>query len=303
MSNFAKGCADQAARPMPATAGIGLRFPHHDIVIDRRPKVAWFEVHPENYLGRGIASHTLTDLRQSYPISLHATGLSLGSADGVDDAHLAAIAELCHRLEPILVSDHLSWSSTGGLFLPDLLPLPYTYEALDVIARNIDRVQTVLRRQILIENPSVYLALKDADMSESAFVRELIDRTGCKLLLDVNNLAVSAANLGQCAQQRLRAFLADISPQSIGEIHLAGHTIRELPGGRQLRIDDHGSAVSNEVWSLYQDLISQLGPRPTLIEWDTDIPAFEVLQTEAAIAQARLNQAVRSKEFAHAVFG
>ena len=219
----------------------------------------------------------------------------------IDEAHLAAIAELCHRIQPILVSDHLSWSATSGLFLPDLLPLPYTHEALDVFEQNIDQVQSVLHRQILIENPSVYLAFRDVDMSESAFVSELIGRTGCKLLLDVNNVAVSAANLGQCANERLRAFLADVPPQAIGEIHLAGHTIRELPGGTRLRIDDHGSAVSDVVWSLYQEVIGQIGPRPTLIEWDTDIPAFEVLETEAAIAQATLDRAVQPRELPNAV--
>jgi uncharacterized protein (UPF0276 family) len=292
LSYFPQACA-QSAQPISANAGIGLRFPHHDIVLDEQPNVAWFEVHPENYLGRGSASETLTKLRETYPISLHATGLSLGSANGVDEAHLSAITALCHRIEPVLVSDHLSWSAAGEVFLPDLMPLPYTHQALEIFARNIDQVQSALRRQILIENPSVYLAFEACEMSEAVFVSELIDRTGCKLLLDVNNVVVSAENLGESARLRLRAFLEVVPHQAIGEIHLAGHAIRELADGSKLRIDDHGSAVSPEVWSLYQEVINHIGPRPTLIEWDTDIPAFEVLHKEAVTAQVILDHAAQ----------
>jgi uncharacterized protein len=298
-----KAGAAPAARPIPANAGIGLRFPHHDVVLDTRPDVPWLEVHPENYLGRGIASETLTKVRESYPISLHATGLSLGSVDGIDEAHLAAIAGLCGRIEPALVSDHLSWSAAGGLFLPDLLPLPYTHEALEIFAQNIDRVQTTLRRPILIENPSVYLAFRDTEMMEGAFMVELVRRTGCGILLDVNNVAVTAANLGEDAGARLAALLDTLPHQAVGEIHLAGHAVRDLPDGSQLRIDDHGSPVSAAVWSLYQAVIRAIGPRPTLIEWDTDIPAFDVLQHEASIAQAVLDRATQPREFVDAVSG
>jgi uncharacterized protein (UPF0276 family) len=295
--------AAQVARPIPADAGIGLRFPHHDVVLDTRPGVSWFEVHPENYLGHGIASEMLAKIREAYPISLHATGLSLGSADGIDETHLAAISELCDRIDPVLISDHLSWSAAGGLFLPDLLPLPYTYEALDIFARNIDQVQSALSRPIVIENPSVYLAFKDVEMSEGAFLGELVHRTGCGLLLDINNVAVTAANLGQSPEARLKAFVGAVPHRAIGEIHLAGHAIHELPSGGQLRIDDHGSPVSAAVWSLYEDVIRQIGPRPTLIEWDTDIPAFEVLQREAATAQAVLDHAVQHREATNAISG
>jgi uncharacterized protein len=295
------------ARPVPANAGIGLRFSHHDFVLDTAPDVAWFEVHPENYLGSGIAAETLEKIRERYAVSLHATGLSLGSADGVDAAHLAAIAGLASRIEPILISDHLSWSAVGGVFLPDLLPLPYTHEALDVFAQNIDRVQSALKRRVMIENPSVYLAYRDAEMDEGGFLGALAWRTGCGLLLDVNNVAVSAANLGESANARLDAWLDGVPTDAIGEIHLAGHAVRDLPGGGKVRIDDHGSPVSDAVWALYAKVVGRIGPRPSLIEWDTAIPAFEVLQREAASAQAVLNRAAsvkaKIKGSADALFG
>ena len=301
LATFPKASAAPFARPVPADAGIGLRFPHHDLVLETRPDVAWFEVHPENYLGEGIAAEVLQQVRASYPVSLHATGLSLGSADGIDDAHLAAIAGLATRIEPALISDHLSWSATDGVFLHDLLPLPYTGEALDVFAKNIDRVQTALKRPILIENPSVYLAFADAEMSEGEFLGALVRRTGCGLLLDVNNIAVSAANLGESADARLDGFLDAVPHTAIGEIHLAGHAVRDLPGGGQLRIDDHGSPVNDAVWALYARVISRIGARPTLIEWDTAIPAFAILEQEASMAQVVLERAARKA--ANALFG
>jgi uncharacterized protein (UPF0276 family) len=296
-----KAGAAHDARPVPADAGIGLRFPHHDHVLDSEPDVAWFEVHPENYLGP--AGEVLEKVRRSYPVSLHATGLSLGSADGVDESHLAAIAGLASRIKPVLISDHLSWSAVGGVFLPDLLPLPYTREALDVFAANIDKVQNALKRAILIENPSVYLAFRDAEMDEGTFLGALVRRTGCGLLLDVNNVAVSAANLGEDADARLDAWLDAVPLDAIGQIHLAGHAVRDLPGGGQVRIDDHGSPVSDAVWALYRKVISRTGARPSLIEWDTDIPAFAVLQREAASAQAVLDRATSVKEVADVLFG
>ena len=222
---------------------------------------------------------------------MHATGLSLGSADGLDDEHLADIAELCRRIEPGLVSDHLSWSAAGGLHLPDLLPLPYSEEALAVVARNVDQVQTALGRQILIENPSIYLAFADSDLSEAGFLGELVRVSGCGVLLDINNVVVTAGNLGEAPADRLAALLDHVPAAAIGEIHLAGHAIRLLDDGTPLRIDDHGSPVGPETWSLFETVIRRLGPRPTLIEWDTDIPAFDVLHAEAATAQSILDQA------------
>jgi len=286
-----RGGAARHADPIPAKAGVGLRFPHHDHVLSQRPDTAWFEVHPENYLGHGVAADDLEAVRRDYPVSLHATGLSLGSADGLDVEHLAAIAALARRIQPGLISDHLSWSSSGGVHLPDLLPLPFTEEALAVLARNIDQVQTALGRAILIENPSTYLAFADSVLTEAAFLGELTRISGCGLLLDVNNIAVSGGNLGERPADRLAAMLDHVRADAIGEIHLAGHAVRELDDGVILRIDDHGSPVSEAVWSLYEQLVRAIGPRPTLIEWDTDIPSFEALQSEAAIAQAILDQA------------
>jgi uncharacterized protein (UPF0276 family) len=284
------GGAARPAGPVPARAGIGLRFPHHQQVLAGRPDVGWLEVHPENYLGAGPFTEDLDIIRRDYPISLHATGLSLGSADGVDDAHLADIVSLCRRVEPGLISDHLSWSAGGGLHLPDLLPLPYDEETLAVTARNINRVQTALGRSILIENPSTYLAFADSALTEAQFLSELVFATGCGVLLDVNNIAVTGGNLGEAPAHRLELLLDYVPPTAIGEIHLAGHAVQRLDDGVILRIDDHGSPVSPEVWSLFEAAIARLGPRPALIEWDTDIPAFSVLQAEAATAQSILDR-------------
>ncbi len=281
------------ADPVPAKAGIGLRLPHHRHVIEQRPDVAWLEVHPENYLGFGVVADDLEAIRRDYPISLHATGLSLGSAEGIDSGHLAAIAELARRVQPGLISDHLSWSSAGGLHLPDLLPLPYTEEALSIAARNIDQVQTALGRPILVENPSTYLAFAEAELSEAEFLGALTRASGCGILLDVNNIAASSGNLGEDPARRLRELLDHVTPEAIGEVHLAGHAVRELADGTLLRIDDHGSPVSAEVWALYQALIQAIGPRPSLIEWDTDVPIFDILQAEAAQAQSYLDQTAR----------
>jgi uncharacterized protein len=282
------------AAPIPASAGVGLRFPHHHAVRDRRPAVAWFEVHAENYLGEGVAPDVLEAVSEHYPVSLHATGLSLGAAEGIDPAHLAAIAALCARISPGLVSDHLSWSEAGGFHAPDLFPLPYTDEALDVVCSNVDSVQSAFKRTILIENPSVYVEFSGSAMSEAAFLQRLVRRCGCGVLLDVNNVAVSAHNLGETPRTRLAALLRDLPAEAIGEIHLAGHAVRSLENGGQVRIDDHGSRVSAEVWRLFAMAIEQIGPRPTLIEWDTDIPDLAVLQDEAAKAQAILDRAAGS---------
>ncbi len=292
-----------AADPIPAMAGIGLRFPHHGEVLAQRPDTPWFEAHPENYLS-GVAAETLARVRETYPISLHATGLSLGSAGGVDPHHLAAIAALVRRTEPGLVSDHLSWSAIDGLHMPDLLPVPYTQEALDVFARNVEQVQSALDRRILIENPSVYFGFRDVDYSEAEFLAALVRRTGCGVLLDVNNVVVSAANLGEAPQARLDALLDALPATAIGEIHLAGHATQQLADGTQVRIDDHGSRVGPEVMALYAHAIARLGARPTLIEWDTDIPAFCVLEEERAAAQAVLDRAAAAKGGArHAAAG
>jgi hypothetical protein len=285
--------AASAAAPIPAAAGVGLRFPHHLRVMSEKPGVAWFEAHPENYLGFGVIAEDLATIRRDYPISLHATGLSLGSASGLDADHLAQLAELCRRIEPGLISDHLSWSEADGVHLPDLFPLPYDHESLAVVARNVELAQAAFGRSILVENPSVYLAFEADALSEAQFLAELVRITGCGVLLDVNNVAVSAGNLGEAPEARLAALLHHLPAPAIGEIHLAGHEVRLLDSGAVLRIDTHGSPVSADVWTLFETVVDRIGPRPTLIEWDTDIPALEVLLAEAARAQSILDGAVR----------
>ncbi|KWF17963.1 DUF692 domain-containing protein [Burkholderia ubonensis] len=275
-------------RPAPARAGVGLRFRHHRIVLDQRPAVAWFEVHTENYMEGGVALQYLDAIRRDYPLSLHGVGLSLGSADGLDATHLARVRAAVRRFEPALVSEHLSWSAVGGTYLADLLPLPMTDEALAVVCRHVDQVQAALGRRILIENPSTYLRYVQSTIPEWEFLSEMVRRTGCGLLCDVNNIYVSACNHGWDPQ----TYLAALPAAAIGEIHLAGHSVRHLGNGRTLRIDDHGSRVAAEVWPLYHDALRRFGAVPTLIEWDTDVPPLETLLQEAARADSML-EAIR----------
>ena len=271
---------------VPAAAGIGLRFQHHQAVLDTRPDVAWLEAHTENYFGGGPSIRTLEAIRRDYPVSLHGVGLSLGSADGLDAVHLERIREVVRRIEPALVSEHLSWSIVGGSYLADLLPLPMTDEALDVVCRNVEQTQDCLQRRILVENPSSYLRYKHSTIAEWDFLAAVAQRTGCGLLCDVNNIYVSACNHGWDAA----GYLAALPAQAIGEFHLAGHTLRQLDDGRSLRIDDHGSRVAPEVWALYAQALARFGAVPTLVEWDTNVPALDVLLAEAAQAAALLEE-------------
>jgi uncharacterized protein len=270
--------------PIPATAGIGLRFPHHELLLRSRPDVPWLEVHAENYFGGGTARRTLEAVRRDYPLSLHGVGLSLGSADGLDRAHLQRLAELTWAMEPGLVSEHLSWSVAGGHYLADLLPLPMTEEALEVVCRHVQQTQELLKRRILVENPSTYLQFEHSSIPECEFLGAVVARTGCGILCDLNNIFVSASNHGWDPL----AYLDALPAHAIGEYHLAGHAVRVLDGTRVIRIDNHGSRVAAPVWALYEQALQRLGPRPTLIEWDTDIPAFEVLLDEASQADQRL---------------
>jgi uncharacterized protein (UPF0276 family) len=270
--------------PVPAQAGIGLRFPHHEHVLGARPAVAWFEVHAENYFGGGRARRTLEAVRGDYPVALHGVGLSLGSAEGLDGAHLQRLAALAAAIEPGLISEHLSWSVTGGRYLADLLPLPMTEEALEVVCRHVEQAQQALGRQLLLENPSSYLQFPHSSIPEWEFLAAVAARTGCGLLCDINNIFVSASNHGWDAGHYLEA----LPGAAIGEYHLAGHTECVLADGRQVRIDTHGAHVAPAVWALYEQALRRFGARPTLIEWDTNLPAFEVLQDEAAQAAARL---------------
>ena len=258
--------------------GIGLRQPHYREVFERLPELAFLEVHSENFfLAGGASMHALERARAAYPISLHGVGLSLGSADRLADEHLAKLQRLVERVEPALVSEHLCWGGVGGVHFNDLLPLPYTEATLALLADRVDRVQTTLGRRILLENLSAYVEFRDSEMTETAFLAELARRTGCGLLLDVNNLYVNAVNFGFDPARRL----AELDGATIGQIHLAGHAVVD-----DCLVDTHGSLVGDPVWLLYAEACRRFGPKPTLVEWDTDLPALDVLLAEAARAGA-----------------
>ncbi len=262
--------------------GIGLRASHYREFLDARPQVDWLEVHSENYFGDGgYDLHVLEHVRTHYPVSLHGVALSLGSADGVRAPHLAKLKRLVDRIEPALVSEHLCWAALGPRHFNDLLPMPYTREALEQVVSQVMRVQEILRRRILIENVSSYLQFRASEMSEFDFLAELATRSGCAILLDVNNVFVNSVNHGFDPG---RALLA-IPKEAVGEIHLAGHS-----AAGELLIDDHGSRVAPQVWGLYSTACRRFGPVPTLIEWDTAIPPLNVLLDEAAMA-TRVSQA------------
>jgi hypothetical protein len=279
-----------AQRPIPAAAGIGLRPGHLERVLEQRPAVRWFEVHAENLMSASRVAMDLRAIADSYPLSLHAVGLSLGSISLPNTDHLERLRELVDSLRPGLVSDHLSWSQVDGAHLPDLLPLPFTEEALQVVTRNTLRAQEVLGRRLLIENPSRYLSLPESTLNESEFLSELVLRSGCGLLLDINNLYVTAINNGESPTAALAEMLSRIAPEHIGEIHLAGHELTQLESGRWLLVDTHSRPVCPEVWDLFEAAISQLGPVPTLVEWDSDLPSFSVLVAESVAAEAILAQ-------------
>jgi uncharacterized protein len=262
--------------PLPLNAGIGLRTPHMRDIMTWGPSVGWLEVHAENYMSQGTASAALDKIRTNYPISLHGVGLSLGSAEGISLQHLSLLKDACGRIEPAMVSEHLSWSIGDGIYLNDLLPLPHDEEALSIVATNILRTQDALKRPILIENLATYVGFARSTMSEPEFLAELVRRTGCGLLLDINNVFVSAQNVGFDAQNYIDALPAE----AIGEIHLAGHVENKASDGPVL-IDNHGSRVAHEVWSLYAAAIGRIGRRPTLIEWDSALPPLNTLLGEA----------------------
>lgn len=267
----------------PARAGIGLRSAHVDEIVARRPAVGWLEVHAENYMSGSPALAQLEALRRDYPISLHGVGLSLGSAEGLDRRHLARLSALCERLAPVCVSEHLSWSVVGGVYLNHLLPLPYTDETLIVAASHVAQVQEALGRRLLVENPSSYLRFRHSPIPEVQFLAELSARTGCGILCDVNNIYVSAWNLRFDAA----AYIDALPIAAVEEIHLAGHS-RNDADGEVILIDDHGARVADPVWRLYEHALRRFGPRPTLIEWDTDLPNLSELIGEADAADGRL---------------
>jgi uncharacterized protein len=265
------------ATSIPASAGIGLRSAHQRAFLEGHPAVPWLEVHSENYFAAGGAAlAALQQIRRDYPLSFHGVGLSLGSTDPLDRGHLQRLKRAVDLFQPALVSEHLSWSSVGGRFLNDLLPLPVTREALELLVLRVDETQDALSRSILIENISSYLELGEREMPEHCFVVELAQRTGCRILLDVNNLYVNERNHGVSAA----AFIDAVPAELVGEIHLAGHGVHEYDG-RSVVVDTHNALVCAEVWGLYARAIAKLGPVPTLIEWDSDLPELAVLVGEA----------------------
>ena len=268
---------------LPPVAGIGLRAPHVARVLSERPPLGWLEVHSENYfIDGGPALAALEKLRADYPISLHGVGLSLGSADALDVEHLALLKRLAERIQPAAISEHLCWGRVDGRHLNDLLPLPFTEEALALCCERIDAVQSTLGRSLLVENVSAYLRFGADAMAEWDFVNAVVTRAGCRLLFDVNNVYVNATNHGFDPH----AYLAAMPGAAIAEIHLAG-----FDASGPCLIDTHGARVAPPVWSLYRAAVERFGPKPTLIEWDTDLPELEVLADEAAIAQSILDEA------------
>lgn len=266
----------QQATPIPTSVGVGLRAPHYRDILATRPSIGWFEAHSENYFGAGGQPLAFLEaIRTDYPLSLHGVGLSLGSSDPLSITHLRKLKRLIARVEPGLVSEHLAWSSLAGQFFNELLPLPYSEEALHHVAQRVMQAQEYLGRQLLIENVTAYVTFQDSVMPEWVFINELARMTGCGILLDVNNVYVNSVN-HQCDAQQ---FLTQIEGEYVQEIHLAGFEQRG-----DILVDTHGARVCDAVWGLYAYTVEQIGPRPTLIEWDNDIPAFSVLLDEAAHA-------------------
>ena len=270
---------------LPWRAGIGLKPQHFREVLDTRPDIGFFEVHAENYMvDGGPFHHFLGRIREHYPLSLHGVGLSIGGEAPLDEAHLDRLAALIARYEPASFSEHLAWSSHGDVFFNDLLPVPYDRATLDRVCGHIDRVQERLQRRMLLENPSTYVEFESSTMSETAFLREVLKRTGCGLLLDVNNAHVSCTNHGRDAW----AYIRELPLDAVGEVHLAGFALDQDAAGAPLLIDSHGSPVDDAVWRLYADVIARLGPVATLLERDNDVPALATLLAEAGRADAMM---------------
>lgn len=258
--------------------GIGLRSPHYDDVMRARPPIGWLEVHSENFFHESSAPlDKLIEIRREYPISLHGVGLSLGSADGILGHHLERLKNLIDQVDPFLISEHLSWGYVDGKYIPDLLPVPYNIESMEIFYKNISKTQDYLKREILIENPSSYLEFASSTEEEANFLGTLAKRSGCKILLDVNNIFVSCQNHNWNAKN----YIDVIPGELVQEIHLAGHSQKKLSNGDLVRIDTHNDYVCREVWELYSYTIKKFGPKYTLLEWDAKIPDIETLVEEA----------------------
>lgn len=290
---------NRASQGIPDCAGVGFKAQHAEAILDGPSGLGWLEVHPENYMVPGGPRHALLEsVRDLYPLSLHGVALSLGSAERLDREHLTALRALIDRYEPGLISEHLAWSAQDGVYFADLLPLPLNAETLDRLCRNIDEAQEFLGRRILIENPANYMTLPGSEIPEPEFLVTAARHTGCGLLVDVNNIHVSARNIGLDADSYVDALPADL----IGEIHVAGHAADQSDhsdeSGDSLLIDNHGSPVAASVWRLLERLIARCGPKPVLVEWDTDVPSWPVLHDEVQKAQAILSSLGRPEEAA-----
>jgi uncharacterized protein (UPF0276 family) len=280
------------------SVGVGFKPEHFEAIVDTRPQLGFFEVHAENYMGAGGAPHRRLDaIRERYPLSLHGVGLSIGSPGPLDQAHLQRLAAVAKRFEPALVSEHLAWSTHEGAFFNDLLPLPYTAETLARVAEHIDEVQNALGRRMLLENPSTYVVFAESTWAETDFLREIARRTGCGLLLDVNNVFVSAVNHGHDPDR----YLADFPLSAVGEIHLAGYAEDTDEAGLPLLIDAHNSPIREAVWALYTATIRRLGATPTLIEWDNDVPVWPTLLNETRRAERAIIETAKGRERVDAV--
>lgn len=282
-------------KAIPYRAGISLKTPHYEKILRENPPVPWFEVHPEN-LKSGSTLAMVEKIRNNYPLSLHGVGLSLGAMH-LNDDHLSFLKELCERLEPGLISEHVAWSYVDGMYINDLLPLPYTEEALQVIVENIEYTQSYLKRTILIENPSTYLQFPHSSYTEEDFIKEVARRSGCGILLDINNVYVSAYNHGFEPKSYVRKIAES---EQVQEVHLAGHKTITVQH-KDFLVDHHGSAVSREVWDLYEYALSFIGTIPTLVEWDNHLPEFDVLWAEGKKADFYMEKNCAIVETAAAV--
>jgi hypothetical protein len=293
-----KLASERGAGPLPGRAGVGFKPEHFEAILGGPREVGFFEVHAETYMGDGGPPHRrLETIRAHFPLSLHGVGLSIGSPRPLDREHLARLKGLIRRYQPAQFSEHLAWSSHDEGFLADLLPLPYDDETLAVVRRHIDETQETLATRMLLENPSTYVQFADSAISETEFLAEVVRRTGCGLLLDVNNVFVSATNHGFDPF----AYLAAFPLGHVGEIHLAGYADAVDDQGAPLLIDAHNSPVRAAVWALYRETVGRLGPTPTLIEWDNDVPQWPVLAAEARRADAAMARRVHAMGLRHAV--
>ncbi|MFS8183022.1 DUF692 domain-containing protein [Pseudovibrio denitrificans] len=270
--------AQRVNAKLPARGGVGLKADHYRTILNEKPDMGFFEIHAENYMGAGGPPHGyLEAIRRDYPLSVHGVGLSIGGADPLNKDHLARVKDVVDRYDPGLFSEHLAWSTHDTEYFNDLLPLPYTEVTLRQVVDHIDEVQTFLGRQMLLENPSAYVIFKESTYEETDFLREIVKRTGCGLLLDVNNVFVSATNSGGSPEDYVDRFPVE----HVQEIHLGGHAPETDELGYPLLIDAHDRKVADPVWALYARTIDRTGPQPTLIEWDANIPTWEILAYEA----------------------